>query len=77
MKLDPAKFRDLASFLLKTRPDEITCEDWIDHVGAYAEHVLAGNSIPSSLDEVVRHIDLCPECAEEFQAILAALREEH
>ena len=75
MKLDPEKYRDLAGFLLKTRPEEMTCDEWIDRVAEYAELVLAGHAIPSSLDDVVRHIDLCPECAEEFQAILAALRE--
>jgi hypothetical protein len=76
MKLDPEKYRNLAGFLLKTRPDEMTCDEWIDHVGEYAELVLAGRPIPPSLDEVVRHIDLCPECAEEFRAILAALRKD-
>jgi hypothetical protein len=75
MKLDPEKYRDLAGFLLKTRPDEMTCDEWIDRVGEYSERILAGQPIPSRLDEVVRHIDLCPECAEEFQAILTALRE--
>jgi len=77
MKLDHEKYRKLAGFLLKTRPEEMSCDEWIDRVGEYAERVLAGRPIPASLDEVVRHIEHCPECAEEFQAILAALREDH
>ena len=76
MKLDPEKYRDLAGFLLKTRPDEMTCEEWIDHVGEYVELILAGRPIPASLDEVVRHIDLCPQCGEELEAILTAVRED-
>ncbi len=77
MKLDPEKYRNLAGFLLKTQPDELTCDEWINHVGKYVELVLTGHSIPASLDDVVRHIDLCPECAEEFKAILIAVREDN
>ncbi len=76
MKLDPKQYQDLARFLIKTRPEEMTCDEWLEHVGEYAEHVLAGRAAPSSLVEVERHIDLCPECAEEFCAILAAMRDE-
>ena len=61
MKLDHEKYRKLAGFLLKTRPEEMSCDEWIDRVGEYAERVLAGRPIPASLDEVVRHIEHCPE----------------
>jgi hypothetical protein len=76
MKPDPEKYRDLARFLLKTRPDEMTCEEWLHQVGEYADAVLAGRPIPPSLHEVQRHMEICPECAEEFCALLAALSEE-
>jgi hypothetical protein len=76
MKPDLEKYRDLARFLLKTRPDEMTCSEWLDCVGEYAEAVLAGRPAPPCLAEVERHMEICPECAEEFRAILAALCDE-
>lgn len=76
MKPDGQKFEKLARFLLETRPVEMSCEDWLDHVGQYADCVLAGECIPVALKDVERHMELCPECAEEFRALLEALRGE-
>jgi hypothetical protein len=76
MKLDPEKYRKLARTLLATRPDEIPCDEWLDQIGGYADAVLAGRAIPPALCRVQRHMEICPECAEEFQAIVAALRDE-
>jgi hypothetical protein len=76
MKLDPDHYEKLARVLLKTRPEEMSCEDWLDHVAEYTDHVLAGRLIPPSLAEVERHMDMCPECTEEFCAILVSLRDE-
>ena len=76
MKPELEKFRHLARFLIATRPDEITCDEWLEQVGEYAEAVLAGGAIPLALAQVQRHMDICPECAEEFGAILAVLHGE-
>lgn len=73
MKISDVQCEDLARVLLKTRPQEMTCDEWVDHVAGYAELRLAGRDIPADYDDVVHHIDLCPECAEEFEAILFAL----
>ncbi|MDX2038635.1 MAG: hypothetical protein SFX72_18450 [Isosphaeraceae bacterium] len=75
MKLDAEKYRHLARMLIHTRPVELSCEEWVGRVGAYAERVLADLPLCSELECVRQHIDLCPECAEEFQAILEAIRE--
>ena len=66
--------RDLVGVLLKTRSDELTCDEWLDHVGSYAEAAAAGSPAPEGSDRVAHHLSLCPECREEFEALLAALR---
>jgi hypothetical protein len=76
MKSDPEKYRKLARSLLATRPVEITCDEWLEQVGQYAESVLAGRPVPDCVRHVERHLETCPECAEELDAILAALRDE-
>jgi hypothetical protein len=75
MNLDPEKYRTLAGAILKTRPDEIPCDDWLRDVAAYAEATLSGGDASSAFDEMRRHMDICPECAEEFAALLEALRD--
>jgi hypothetical protein len=76
MATELEKYRQLARYLVQTRPVELTCDEWLDHVGLYAEHALAGTPAPASLDLVREHLELCPECDEEFRAILEALRDE-
>lgn len=66
--------RDLAGVLLKTRPDELTCDEWLDRAGGYAEAVAAGRPVPAGSELVEHHLDICPECREEFDALVAALR---
>ena len=76
MNPDREQFRKLARFLLNTRPDEMTCDEWLERIGEYADIVIAACPVPCSLEDVRQHIELCPECAEEFQAIVAALSDE-
>lgn len=65
---------DLADLLLKSRPDELTCDEWLDRVGGYAEAAAAGRPPPDGSELVAHHLDVCPECREEFDALVAALR---
>jgi hypothetical protein len=73
MNPDREKFRELARFLIKTRPGDLTCDEWLDQIGEYADLVSANCPVPARLAHVHRHMETCPECAEEFNAILAAL----
>ena len=70
MKLDKQKLARLAEMTLNTRPDEISCDDWLELVSEYLEAVKTGKDIPDRLTEVRRHADTCPECAEELRALL-------
>lgn len=65
---------DLVGVLRLTRPDEITCDEWLHRIGAYAEAVAAGLPPPAGSEVVEHHLVICPECKEEFEALVAALR---
>lgn len=73
MSLSPEELRELARYVLLTRPDEIGCDDWLGHAPHYAELVAASQPVPEPLRKSAEHLDVCPECAEEFRALLAAL----
>lgn len=72
-RLSDEQARELAEVLLNTRPDELTCDEWLDRVGGYAEALAAGAPAPAGSELVAHHLSICPECREEFSALLAAL----
>lgn len=76
MSLSPAELKELARYVLLTRPDEIGCDDWLGYAPSYAELVAALQPIPEPLQKAAGHLALCPECAEEFRALLTALKED-
>lgn len=54
---------------------EISCDEAFEAFDAWAAHQLGGQDARALLPEVARHLALCPECAEDFEALLARLRE--
>ncbi len=64
----------LARAIVATRPDEIDCDEWLARVGRLIELDRAGTPIPPELDIVRQHLEVCPDCAEEYEALLAATR---
>jgi hypothetical protein len=61
-------------FILDTRDDEIGCDDALEGTAALAEfEARHGERLHDAA--VSRHLDDCPECAEEYASLLAALIE--
>ena len=73
MKLDPESIKALLAATLETRPQEIDCLEWLDKVAGYAELRTRGEAIPAALELVHQHLTVCPECTEEFEALLDLL----
>jgi hypothetical protein len=76
MSLSHEELRELARFVLLTKPDEIGCDDWLGYAPRYADLVAARQPAPEPLRRAAEHLDVCPECAEEFRASLAALADD-
>ena len=76
MTLNPQTLRQLARVIVATRPDEVDCDEWLARVGRMAELEHAGTPLPPDLAPVRQHIDVCPECLEEFKGLLLALEDE-
>jgi hypothetical protein len=72
--LTRAQLVELGVVLQQTRPVEIGCDEWLDAVGGYAESVAWGKPAPTGVELVVHHLEICPECKEEFDALVAALK---
>ncbi len=74
MALTPQNLKKVVFEVMRTRPVELTCGECWQEIDQYAEKTLAGKEIPEALKLVEQHLEICPECEEEFEALLAALR---
>lgn len=73
-RLNVSGIKALALGIFTTRPDETGCDGCFERLAAFAEMVLAGQDAARSHPLVQDHLDRCPDCLEEYKALLAALR---
>ena len=69
----PDPLEALAEVSLETRPDEISCEEWVQQIGRYVEILAQDGEIPAALEVAAHHTNICPQCSEELQALREAL----
>ncbi|MEK7329061.1 MAG: hypothetical protein AAB217_27760 [Chloroflexota bacterium] len=57
-----------------THDVEYSCDDVHHLLDQFAEAVLRGENAANLWPLVQRHLDMCPDCREEFEALLRILR---
>ena len=66
--------RSVLAMLAMTHDQELTCDEVQAMIDQFAEMQQRGED-PSSLFPLVkRHLDMCPDCREEYEALLVALQ---
>lgn len=75
MTLTPDVLRLLVAKALSARPDEPTCADCDARLDRFAEMTLSGRDAADALPLVEEHLAACPGCREEFEALMAVLRD--
>jgi hypothetical protein len=73
-ELNKEKLSSLVEMIRLTKPEELTCDDLIDHVAGYADACARDLPAPAGSEAVQQHLLLCCECMEEFQALVDVLR---
>ncbi|RMF33847.1 MAG: hypothetical protein D6759_06485 [Chloroflexi bacterium] len=74
MILEPTTLKRIVRSVLATRPDEIGCDECFEQLDRFVELKLAGKNAAEAMPLVQDHLDRCPDCREEFEALLAVLR---
>ena len=69
----PDPMAGLLNMLSKTEAHEIACDDVFKVLAEFAEMNQRGEDVATMMPLVTKHLDLCPDCREEYQALLAAL----
>jgi len=64
----------LVAKALASRPGEMACGDCDARLDRFAELHLAGRDAAEALPLVEEHLAGCPDCREEFEALMGVLR---
>lgn len=74
VQLDAGRIKQLLQAIYATQPDELSCDDCFELADRYAELVAAGADAAAVLPLVHDHLDRCPGCRQEFEALIRALQ---
>jgi len=73
--LSKEQIQTLVSLIVTTEPDQISCDGCFGQIGEYAEIALEGRELPEGMKVIQRHLEQCPCCKGEYEALLDALSE--
>jgi hypothetical protein len=71
----PTEAHVALAMMSMTQEQELSCDEVHDLIDQFAEMQLRGENPAHLFPLVQRHLDMCPECREEFEALLAAINE--
>ena len=69
----PKMLRPLLRQITQTQATEIACDEAYRFMGQFAERVARGEEAARLMPQVQQHLGRCPDCREEFDALLRAL----
>ena len=70
----PSKVDIMIRMLGNTQGQESSCDEVHKLLGQFAEMALRGEDIASLMPLVHHHLELCPDCREEYNAVLDILK---
>ena len=68
---NPVTASRLFSMILQTREHEMSCDECLGHLAELIDS--QAETTGTILEEVIRHLDECDDCREEFEALRIAL----
>lgn len=60
--------------IARTQEIELTCGEVFDLLDQYTEMVANGEDVAEIMPLVKQHLEMCPDCYEEFEALLRVLQ---
>ena len=74
MKLSSETIRKMLKSVQSTRDTELTCGHCHEELDQFIEMKLAGKNPEEAKPLVQEHLDRCPPCKEEYEALLEAIQ---
>jgi hypothetical protein len=73
-RLTSEEVGSIVKMLSLTRDREFNCSECLQNVGEFAECQLANKPVAEVIASVQQHLALCPECREEYEALMKILK---
>ncbi len=73
MKNEKDLTKKMVKMISNTRDQELSCDEVHDLLDEYTEKAIAGEDVSSVLPLVHHHLEMCPDCHEEYNALLRIL----
>jgi hypothetical protein len=64
----------LVAIIERTQPDECTCEETYVLIDEFTEALERGEDVSNLMPLVKRHLEICTDCKEEFEALLRVMQ---
>lgn len=68
------RMNDMLDMVAHTRERELTCDQVHALIDQFAEMRMRGEDPVPLMPLVQQHLDMCPDCREEYEALMEALR---
>jgi hypothetical protein len=69
--------RKLIEQIALTQERELDCGEVFAVLDQYTEAIIAGGDVQEQFALVIQHLELCPDCLEEYEALLSVLQTKH
>ena len=57
----------------RVREEEMSCEEMYAQLDQFVEHEIQSHQASKLMPLIQEHLDMCPECCDEYDALLAVL----
>ena len=61
--------KDILEILTKTHEEELDCGEVYDLIDQFVEAKVRGEDVSEAMPLIERHLDLCRDCLEEYEAL--------
>ena len=65
----------LVGLIATTQADKISCDECFGQIGEFAEFALEGRELNDGMKLIQLHLEQCPCCKDEYEALILALTE--
>jgi hypothetical protein len=72
-RMSPQDMQNLLRRLEKTQEEEYSCDEAHELMDQFAEMVMRSEDAAQIMPLVQHHLEMCPDCAEELEALLTIL----
>ena len=77
MQIPIDKLKMMVRGVARTQETEYSCDDVYQLLDEFTEAVAQGKDVAKLMPLVQQHIEMCPDCREEFEALLRVVRATH